>query len=251
LTDHNEALPVLREGDMPSAAQVEDLINKAERTLRALRRALPPKHINAQNSNTDMVPLSAERLRSVCDLQGITRWSLSRKIGVSPAAITRATQTGVAKRELIDASAQVLGVSAAYLSGQGDEMLDIPPEWNTARRLRFARHRAGFTQQHLARAIGVSSATINGWESGRQTTAGLEKRDLDAIAGVLGFSTILLRGSSASQRIKTLRAKHNLTVDKFAELVECSPAQVEMWESESRRPTRWSEAKIEKAFGQF
>jgi DNA-binding transcriptional regulator YiaG len=71
---------------------------------------------------------------------------------------------------------------------------DLMPPPEERRRLRIA---AGFTGAELATAIGVSSASVYAWETGRRTPTGLQRSAyLEALSGIVrqldarGFSDV-------------------------------------------------------------
>jgi transcriptional regulator with XRE-family HTH domain len=65
-------------------------------------------------------------------------------------------------------------------------------------RIRKARQAMGMSQEHLARAIGVSRSAVAQWETGR---TGQVRANLARIAGTLGVSMeyVLTGGGSPSQ----------------------------------------------------
>lgn len=55
-------------------------------------------------------------------------------------------------------------------------------------RLKWARERAGMTQQGLAKAAGISQAAVSGWELGTRLTG----RKLPTVASLLGVNLLWL-----------------------------------------------------------
>lgn len=131
------------------------------------------------------VAVDPRRLRIACNLADKTRWALSRETGVSAPTVTRIMQAGWAQTEEIEAFAKVLGVGTRFLTGEDPEEFTLPSNWPLGRRLRFARHRLGWTQDRLAEMLGVSITTVTGWENARGT--GLARQDLDQLASLLNI----------------------------------------------------------------
>jgi transcriptional regulator with XRE-family HTH domain len=62
------------------------------------------------------------------------------------------------------------------------------------------RETRGLTQEALARELGVTFSTVNGWENGKHTPIPLLFRALRALASESGVRSRVRRGSSASAR---------------------------------------------------
>src|SRR2546426_5507795 len=81
------------------------------------------------------------------------------------------------------------GPNSLLVSGQHDAdaapKKTVPPP-DAARMIRAWRHRAGLTQEHLARALGVTFSTVSRWENGHVQPSSLAWKAFVQVAAERG-----------------------------------------------------------------
>lgn len=97
-------------------------------------------------------------------------------------------------------------------------------------KVRQLRTEQGLTQAQLAEIVGVKTATISAWETGRIT---IRPERLSALGTALGHQFPYAdegAGNSFGEQIKVLRVQRGLSQAEFARQVGVSNAAVSRWE---------------------
>jgi transcriptional regulator with XRE-family HTH domain len=131
----------------------------------------------------------AQRLRDARTRAGVTQQQLADHVGLTHAAISK-MESGKSDAMLapnLFAVAEYLGVDAKWLAlGDGVPEPTTPRTRgpNFGERFRWARSRAGVTQQQVADKCGLSNRAVSSWE--REQADGLLAKNVFAVADFLG-----------------------------------------------------------------
>lgn len=111
-------------------------------------------------------------------------------------------------------------------------------------RLRALRKEHNLKQSDLSNKLGVTQASLSGWETGKYE---IDNKTLIALSNFFGVSVDYLLGNDTAfesspppslfgERIKELRKSHRLTMKKLGELIGVAQNTVSNWENGKRQP---------------
>ncbi|MBU2713695.1 helix-turn-helix domain-containing protein [Zooshikella harenae] len=181
--------------------------------------------------------------KQLAELTGVTKVTVSRWETKNPEE--RMTPQMFTLKQIADATSVPLGDFMGCILQQKikQELGEEPEEeesndTNLWEKIRVARTNANMTQQDLAKACGVSRATVNAWESPKKQHKNSRRRSLKRIAEVTNTPITWFMESENSKEkpiwevIKESRLLAGLTQEDLGSLVGVNGSTVCKWESQ-------------------
>ncbi len=226
---------------------VEELAAQVSTLLAARRRgmAVPP----APREEAEKVRFSRRTLRGIRHRFDLTQQELARLLEVSPVTVT-AWETGKSRPRKANL-AQIVTLRDMD-QAQVDKALgrESVPQLIRPDRLKKLRDRLALTQSELADLIGVSTASVTSWETGKTTPSREMRRKIDEVRHVSRSQVDerLGRGGAArprgarrgappsSDEIRQMRFRVGLSQRRMAERLGVSANTISNWETGRTAP---------------